>query len=335
MKIVIMQGNWYYAPEKLNDTVTDLIPSPTKLVEGSVPIKQAMPFSIRMNGVFISKSYDEGEGFRKRHSNTNDLLVLTSFQTGTDPTVDRIHLNHPKLEYGQWVGDFFKSLVCSFSDIKYSQVTIRTHVYDIDDFDKYKETLSAVNAASGSISVTFPVIAPFTAVALPAIRGILDVINSLDSHDSIIDSNLQLSIAQENTGIKVLQTGHWIYFNKPQEEGLKLNPTLQVIGRNSDNKELFKECDYVVYSIRAEEAQEPEWETDQKVAKLLSELGGKGNSGKSAVEFVRDTVEGYGKFKKLNRIKELEEKVDKTEEENKLLEKLKSDKSIEPFLPKP
>ncbi len=329
-----MQSNWFFAPYKLNDTVTELILSPTKLVIGSELITKAMSFNIRMNGVFVSKSYDDGEGFLKKRRNTNDLLVLTSFQTGTDPTVDRIHLYQPKLEYGQWVGDFFKSLVCSFSDFKSSNVTIRTRVHDIDDFDKYKETLTSVSEASGSISVTFPVIAPFAAVALPAIKGIVNMIDSLDDHESIIDSNLQLSISEENTGAKILQTGHWIYFNKPQDEGLKLNPTLQVLDRNNKSNELFKECDYVVYSIMAEEAQEPEWETDQKVAKLLSELGGKGNSGKSAVEFVRDTVEGYSKFKKLNRIKELEEKADKTEVEKALLEKLKADKSIEPFLPK-
>jgi hypothetical protein len=178
------------------------------------------------------------------------------------------------------------------------------------------------------------VIAPFTAVALPAIHGILEVINSLDEHDKIVDSNLQLNLTQENIGAKILQTGHWVYFNKPQDDGLKINSTLQVIDRNNTG-DLFRDCDYVVYSVRGEEAEEPDWETDQKVAKLLSELGGKGNSGKSAVEFVRDTVEGYSKFKKLNRIKELEEKADKTDAEKKLLEKLRSDKSIESFLPKP
>ena len=125
-----------------------------------------------------------------------------------------------------------------------------------------------------------------------------------------------------------------MYFNKPQDDGLKINSTLQVTDGNNTG-DLFRDCDYVVYSVRGEEAEEPDWETDQKVAKLLSELGGKGNSGKSAIEFVRDTVEGYSKFKKLNRIKELEEKADKTDEEKKLLEKLRSDKSIESFLPKP
>ena len=182
--------------------------------------------------------------------------------------------------------------------------------------------------------VTFPVTKPFTAAALPVtIQGVLQVINTFDQHEKIIDSNLRLGLIQENIGTKILQTGHWIYFNIPQEEGSKINSTLQVIDR-SGNGDIFTGCDYVVYSIRAEEYQEPEWEIDQKVAKLLSELDGKGNSGKAALEFVRDAFEGYSKFKKLNRIKELEEKKDKTEEEKRLLEKLKMDKSIEAFLPK-
>jgi len=72
---------------------------------------------------------------------------------------------------------------------------------------------------SGSVSITFPVIAQYAALALPAVRDVIDVIDSLDQHDKIIDTNLRLEIAQENTGAQILQTGHWIYFNEPQEEG--------------------------------------------------------------------------------------------------------------------
>jgi len=66
---------------------------------------------------------------------------------------------------------------------------------------------------------------------------------------------------------------------------------------------------------------------------LMSELDGKGNSGRAAIDFVRDTLEGYTNFKKLQRIQELQSKTTKTKEEQDLLDKLKSDKSIQPFLP--
>jgi hypothetical protein len=79
---------------------------------------------------------------------------------------------------------------------------------------------------------------------------------------------------------------------------------------------------YAVYSIRAQEAEEPEWEIDQRVAKLLSELEGKGNSGKAAIEFVRDTIEAYSKFKKLQRIQELQDKSTRTKEEEDLFEEV-------------
>jgi hypothetical protein len=87
---------------------------------------------------------------------------------------------------------------------------------------------------------------------------------------------------------------------------LKLNSNLQVVDAASGR--LFDGCSYVLYTIRKEEANEPDWEIDQKVAKLLSELNGKGNSGKAAIEFLRNTMEGYNKFKKLRRIQESESK---------------------------
>ena len=329
----MVKSNWWFAPEKLNKTVTDLIPSATKVINGSTQIKRAMPLSIYMNGVYIAESYDKGV-FGK--GTTNDLMIVSSFQTGTSPTVQRIHFYKRKQEINQWVGNFFKTLVCSFSDFSYSHVTLRTQVYDIDDYEKYKDLFSAISQASGSVSVTFPVIAAYTAAAIPAVSSIFEFVNSLDQHDKILDDNLRLEITQENTGSQILQTGHWIYFREPQDEdeGLKVNSILQVVDANNNDNDLFKKGSYAVYSIRAQEAEEPQWEIDQKVAKLLSELEGKGNSGKAAIEFVRDTVEAYSKFKKLQRIQELQDKTTRTKEEEDLLKKLKSDKSIEPFLPK-
>ena len=40
------KSNWWFVPEKLNATTTELLPNATKFVNGSTQIKIAMPLSI-------------------------------------------------------------------------------------------------------------------------------------------------------------------------------------------------------------------------------------------------------------------------------------------------
>jgi hypothetical protein len=225
-------------------------------------------------------------------------------------------------------------LVCSFADFQDNHITLQTQVYDVDSYDKIKDLVSDLASMSGNVAVTFPVIAPFIAAGGSVASSILELVNQLDRHDKIMESNLRLEIAEESTGSQLLQTGHWVYFERPQaEKALKLDPNLQV--RDANTGTVFDGCSYAIFTVRREETQEPNWEIDQKVAKLLSELNGKGNSGKAAIEFLRDTMDGHNKFKKLKRIEELENiGADKrSEEEIDLLSKLKSDESLKPFLP--
>ena len=70
----------------------------------------------------------------------------------------------------------------------------------------------------------------------------------------------------------------------------------------------FNNSNYAIFSIKKEEAQEPQWELSQKIATLLSELNGKGSSGKAAIEFLRETMDGYTKYKKITRHQELSSK---------------------------
>jgi hypothetical protein len=66
---------------------------------------------------------------------------------------------------------------------------------------------------------------------------------------------------------------------------------------------------------------------------LLSELDGKGNSSRAPVDFLRDTMEGYTAYRKIQRYYELLGKGDKrTEEEKQLFNKLAQDTTIKPYL---
>jgi hypothetical protein len=74
-----------------------------------------MQLSVYLNGVFIDKSYDKSR-LGHRPTNTNNLMIASSFQTGSSPVVQRVHFYKEKEESKKWIGNLFKSLVCSFED---------------------------------------------------------------------------------------------------------------------------------------------------------------------------------------------------------------------------
>ena len=154
----------------------------------------------------------------------------------------------------------------------------------------------------------------------------------MDDHYGIIETNLRLDVADDNTAYQVLQTGNLICFDEPQEEALLLKPNMDIYHKEPQG-EPFVEGSYAVYSIKRVCYQEQFWEIDQKIAKLLSELDGKGNSSRAPVDFLRDTMEGYTAFRKIQRYYELQSKGDRrTPEEEQLFDKLAEDTTIKPYL---
>ena len=69
---------------------------------GSRQIKKALQLSVNLNGVFIDKSYDKSR-FGHGTSNTNNLMIVSSFQNGSSPLVQRIHFYEEKEESGRWL----------------------------------------------------------------------------------------------------------------------------------------------------------------------------------------------------------------------------------------
>ncbi len=171
----MIESHWLFSPLKIDDkTGNELLPSAHKVHEKSEKLSNASAFSIDMRRVFVNKSYDKGEGvFRElppevlrnlvnagggEARNTNDLLVVSNFQTGTAPVVQRIHYLKKGQKINQIVGNFYKTLVCSFSDFRDSHITLQTQVYDIDQYDEFKNVITAASSLAGNISATFPVV---------------------------------------------------------------------------------------------------------------------------------------------------------------------------------
>lgn len=326
--------HWWYHPLHIstNDEQNKLLPNATEYYgadekeKSAAKIASASEFSIELTSVFVDKSYDdERRMFLRERGKTNDLLVVTTYQTGTSPPVQRVHYFKEGQEIGVVLRDLFKSLVCSFSDFKDSHVILQPQVYDIDKYDDIKEGLARIFSVAQNVVVAFPVFAPYVAMGKTIGESLTTLLENMDEHDMIMDSNLKLRISDERTGANLLQTGHWIYFDEPQKPGLRLSPNLDLLNEDGTR---FRKCSYVLYSIRKQQAQEPNWEVDQKVAKLLSELNGKGASGRAPIDFLRETIEGYSNYKKLKRFVELKDKKTRdvlSEDEQSLMDRLKSD----------
>lgn len=289
--------NWWFCPQKI-ETSSKLQRGATKYASENSKILKASQFSVRLSGVRIGKSMDnEAWKLRKKPSKTNDLLILSNFQVGSSPLVQRFHYFKEKQPIGEHMDGFFNSLIYSHSDFKDTHITLQIQAFDVDSYSGIKEIFTGLSNMAGNTAVTFPVLAPYLP-GLQAAGSLLELLDKIDKHDLIMESNLKLEVTEENIGAQLLQAGHWVYFDEPQDDGLELDSNLRVVGK-------INESSYAIYSIRKEEAQEPQWELSQKIATLLSELNGKGSSGKAAIEFLRETMDGYSRYKKITRHQEL------------------------------
>lgn len=334
-----MQSNWWFVPELLNDELTDLVLPPNKVLEGSQELKKASPLTVYLHSVYIATSKDPSGLWKNREGNSNDLFITSIHKTGSSPKVQRIHYYKEREPINKLYSNFFDSVIFSTNDFTYERILVNIQIFDIDSYDKYRDILTTISGMSNSAATSFPALSPYTAyaaLAIPGVNGILNLVDTLNEHDPILNDSLRLEITTPMTGSTILQTGNFVYFNLPQEDGLKMNSMKNII--ENDGK-IFSGCDYAVISVQNKEIAEiNEWEKDQKAAKLMSELQGKGSSGKAGIEFLRDTMDGYSNFKKLQRILELEGKKKAgqqiTTEEETILKKYTKDPNLIPFLPK-
>jgi len=112
------------------------------------------------------------------------LFVSSTFQTKTNPIVHRVHRMVSNRETG-WAGDFFKTVVCSFSDFTGKHITLNPRIYDIDSSKHLKENIKDVTQLIGESGV-FPAI-PVANLLSTVSNVLLGFIEKIDQHDKIID----------------------------------------------------------------------------------------------------------------------------------------------------
>ncbi len=289
--------------------------------------EEADPITVRVRGVLILENEDKDEWFSKKK---NDVLIATTYQFGDEPPVQRLHFMEDNVEL-DWQGPFFNDIVFSKRDFNPEEdhtLTLRIQVYDIDKIPE--KLISGVREMASSAAVAFPVIAIYAGAVAFAAPTLLKLLDQLNDHDRIIDEKIQLEIGQETTGHKLLQPGYYVCFRNPVDEELFLDKNLRIV--KGDDKG-FRECSYAVLEIERKYKEPKGWEVDKKVAKLLEEIGGKGKSGETPLHYLRETLEGYTKFKKLKRAIELHNEGDLQGPKKKLYDDLSADEELKKFLP--
>lgn len=311
--------NWWGAPHTLTSSTP--LRRLDQLFDERVPvITEAEPLTLRIRGVMIQEDKDW------LFTGKNDISIVTSFQFGREPPVQRLHYMGNNVSLG-WQGSFFHDTIFATRDWKAKVVSLHVQVYDVDGIS---ETLmSHVRTAAQSVAVAFPQLGPYSQAVGSVSQALLGVIDKLDQHDQLLDDRIKLEEAQPGTGHCLLQPGYYVCFRSEVEEGLGLNQDLRVI--QADGTEL-KDMSYAVIEVSRSYHESLEWEIDQKAAKLLAELGGKGQSGRAPIEFLRDTLGTYAKYRRLQRALGLHTKKNRSTAEDRLLEELRQDAELAPFL---
>jgi len=315
-----MEVRWWGAPHALGDSAA--LRRLDELFPDEKLFTPAEPLTLRVRGVSIRE--DRDPLFR----GDNDLIIVTTYQFGKKPPVSRLQFMKDSVPVG-WQGEFFHDIVFSERDFKDKILTITLQVYDMDGVSD--GLVDAVRQTAESSAVAFPHLAPYAGAVGFAVPGLLKLIDRLDDHDELLDERIKLEVQPPRTRHRLLQPGYFVCFKKPVGQGYALNRDLRVMSEGGRDE--YKDESYAVLQIMREYHDYGGFDVDQRVAKLIGELNGKGQSGKAPLEFLRETLIGYSNFRKLDRAKDLLGKDKRSDAEEELLQELLHDGKLSPYLP--
>jgi len=284
------------------------------------PFGSAQPITIRIRGVMTLEDYEWAL------AGGNDLMIVTKFQIGDEPPVERLVFMRKNAALG-WHDDFFNDVVYSTRDFTGERLTLRLQIYDIDNLDE--GLVQSVESFAERTGGLFPQLAPYAGAVDFAVGPLVDLVDAIDDHDRILDERVTLEIAEPETGHKLLQPGYFVQSKGSIDTSHTLGPNLRLRDSNGDE---YRKHSYAVLELVRDELADRQYEIDQKAAKLVSELQGKGQSQQAALTYLQETLDAYSKFRKLQRARELQSRDERTDAEQNLLEDLKSNDALQPYL---
>lgn len=285
------------------------------------PFENAQKMTVRLRGVMVRE--DKDGMFR----GGNDLMVVTKFQIGNEPPVERLHFMQKNAKLG-WHGDFFNDIVYSTQDFSGKRLTLQLRVYDVDNVNE--ALIGSAEQLAKQAAGLFPQLAPYLGIVDFAVGPLVELVDNIDDHDEILDEQVTLEVPQAGRkGQNALKPGYVVCTKDSIEPECTLGSDLQI--RNPDGNPL-EECSYAVFGLLRDDLVDREYEINQRVAKLIAELKGKGQSGRSPIYYLQETLDAYSRFQKLQRAYELQSLETRTDAQERLLKDLKSDPQLEDYL---
>lgn len=160
----------------------------------------------------------------------------------------------------------------------------------------------------------------------------MKLIDGLDDHDRVIDAKINLGVNQpSDQAIDLLQPGILVAFAADVEaQGLYLGQDRRIYLKNGQKYEEYRHRSYAIIRISREFKAGIEFDINQKMATLLSELElGRGAKGTKALEFLSNTLGVYRKHQKLQRYLELKGMQAPSADEKSLKDALRSELSAD------
>lgn len=301
-------------------------------------IEHSDDFTINLKRVYVKKSYDKKllataydkfknkiEKKEKDNDNdllkgTNDFLITSSHKADFTPIVERVHYmkhNDKQKKFNM----FYNDCILSKSNYKNNSLKLTVQVADLDfvptdDFDNLEEVIN-------NSGLAFPQLSNFTPIAKQVVDTFMKLIEITRKHNVIMDGSLNLKVNDYGTYDDILQEGIYISVedNVGEYDEITVNKNLFL---ERDGEE-FKELNYFVIEIKKGSIDDEQYLIDQKVAKLVSELNGKGNGTKAPIFFLRETLTGYNNFNKISDYQSLSSLKSLSENQQRRLEKLRED----------
>lgn len=326
-----MASQWWFANEKMLDNHSALR-STASAGSKDYAFKDAQKLTIAVEEVFVLEKKDA--------VSDNDLIICTKHQRGDRPEVDKVHFFQQNVKAPSYEGAFFHPVVFATRDFREEDtlITIELKVYDQDGLSKKEsgEIEAGIGSAATASAIAFPAFAPYAGLAAGVGSALVELVNKLDAHDRILKGRIQLNVNKPSEeGYDLLQPGFLVCFE------MDVNAASLVLGNDRRVYRLegtkaipYVDMSYAVLRVRRDFLPTPDYAIDEKMATLLTQLDfGKGKPGTASLNFLRETLESYTNFTRLQRYTELAAKPAPTDDEKALLAELKGDPKIQPYLP--
>lgn len=318
---------WFVPPNS-----TDL-ESRYQLSQNSQVVKPAQQLTVSLVSAMVTKDLD---GFLR---GKNDLMIVTKSALGERPKVDRIHYFESEIPARRVLKDFYSDTVFISDDYTGERLWMEMNIVEVDtNAGDRKDAIGAFTALATTAGAVFPAIIPYAMVSSSVLRVTERLVAALEKDLDVVKVPIALYSGTPSPGRGLLQVGTYVAF-ATEIDGSRYCLTNGGEVQRKDGSQV--DVSYVCFQVDTDKAVSPEFVITQRVATLLTQMQAKqtGSSARSAFEFIKETLQVYSSYRKLERYLRLLNKKEKTQEECALVERLKKeleqDDLLKGFLSKP